>query len=88
MHISHNWGTTDEFANVGFGAMKKQPPLKAKLKLYEQMISNARTLSEQEILSAETMLNQSTLPHLRKIHQEVVHDMKCGGPRDSPYVSS
>ena len=34
-------------ANVGFGAMKKQPPLKAKLKLYEQMISNARTLSEQ-----------------------------------------
>ena len=28
MHISHNWGTTDEFANVGFGAMKKQPPLK------------------------------------------------------------
>ncbi len=45
MHISHNWGTTDEFANVGFGAMKKQPPLKAKLKLYEQMISNARTLS-------------------------------------------
>ncbi|HCZ8735823.1 radical SAM/CxCxxxxC motif protein YfkAB [Staphylococcus aureus] len=78
MHISHNWGTTDEFANVGFGAMKKQPPLKAKLKLYEQMISNARTLSEQGMfVSAETMFNQSTLPHLRKIHQEVVHDMKC-----------
>ncbi|MDT3991172.1 radical SAM/CxCxxxxC motif protein YfkAB, partial [Staphylococcus aureus] len=43
-----------------------------------QMISNARTLSEQGMfVSAETMLNQSTLPHLRKIHQEVVHDMKC-----------
>ncbi|UMT75041.1 radical SAM/CxCxxxxC motif protein YfkAB [Staphylococcus roterodami] len=78
MHISHNWGTTDEFANVGFGAMEKQPPLKAKLKLYEQMIDNARTLSEQGMfVSAETMLNQSTLPHLQKIHQEVVHDMKC-----------
>ncbi|MCS5349584.1 radical SAM/CxCxxxxC motif protein YfkAB [Staphylococcus aureus] len=78
MHISHNWGTTDEFANVGFGAMKKQPPLKAKLKLYEQMIDNARTLSEQGMfVSAETMLNQSTLPYLQKIHQEVVHDMKC-----------
>lgn len=78
MHISHNWGTTDEFANVGFGAMEKQPPLKAKLKLYEQMINNARTLSEQGMfVSAETMLNQSTLPHLQKIHQEVVHDMKC-----------
>ena len=67
MHISHNWGTTDEFANVGFGAMKKQPPLKAKLKLYEQMISNACTLSEQGMfVSAETMLNQSTLPHFTK----------------------
>ncbi|MBE5674462.1 radical SAM/CxCxxxxC motif protein YfkAB [Staphylococcus sp. SS35] len=78
MHISHNWGTTDEFANVGFGAMEKQPPLKAKLKLYEQMIDNARTLSEQGMfVSAETMLNQSTLPYLQKIHQEVVHDMKC-----------
>ena len=67
MHISITEGTTDEFANVGFGAMKKQPPLKAKLKLYEQMISNARTLSEQGMfVSAETMLNQSTLPHLRK----------------------
>ncbi len=78
MHISHNWGTTDEFANVGFGAMEKQPPLKAKLKLYEQMIDNARTLSDQGMfVSAETMLNQSTLPHLQKIHQEVVHDMKC-----------
>lgn len=78
MHISHNWGTIDEFTSVGFGAMEKQPPLKAKLKLYEQMIDNASTLSDQGMfVSAETMLNQSTLPHLEKIHNEVVHDMKC-----------
>src|SRR5699024_11318914 len=25
MHISHNWGTIDEFTEVGFGAMEKQP---------------------------------------------------------------
>ena len=78
MHISHNWGTIQEFTDVGFGAMKKQPPLKAKLKLYEQMLDNSRTLSEQGMfVSAETMLNQSTLPYLDKIHNEIVNDMKC-----------
>ena len=78
MHISHNWGTIQEFAEVGFGAMKKQPPLKAKLKLYEQMLDNASTLSEQGMfVSAETMLNQSTLPYLENIHKEIVNDMKC-----------
>ena len=78
MHISHNWGTIDTFTEVGFGAMDKKPPLKAREKLYEQMISNSRTLSEQGMFfSAETMLNKSTQPYLEKIHQEVVHDMKC-----------
>ena len=28
-------------------------------------------------LYAETMLNQSTLPYLDKIHKEIVNDMKC-----------
>lgn len=78
MHISHNWGTIQEFTDVGFGAMKRQPPLKVKLKLYEQMLENSRTLSEQGMfVSAETMLNQSTLPYLEKIHNEIVNDMKC-----------
>ncbi|MEJ7448316.1 radical SAM/CxCxxxxC motif protein YfkAB, partial [Staphylococcus epidermidis] len=63
MHISHNWGTIDEFTDVGFGAMDKQPPLKAKQRLYEQMLSNSSTLSQQGMfISAETMLNQSTVP--------------------------
>ncbi len=52
---------------------------------------NARTLSEQgNVCMSETMLNQSTLPHLRKIHQEVsFHDMKCSRHEIHPmYVSS
>lgn len=78
MHISHNWGTIDTFTSVGFGAMAQKPPLKAREKLYEQMITNARTLSEQGMfVSAETMLNKSTKPYLERIHHEVVHDMKC-----------
>ncbi|WP_412177492.1 radical SAM/CxCxxxxC motif protein YfkAB [Staphylococcus agnetis] len=78
MHISHNWGTIDTFTSVGFGAMAQKPPLKAREKLYEQMITNARTLSEQGMfVSAETMLNKSTKPYLERIHHGVVHDMKC-----------
>lgn len=89
MHISHNWGTIQEFTDVGFGAMKKQPPLKAKLKLYEQMLDNASTLSDQGMfISAETMLNQNTLPHLDKIHNEIVNDMKCSRHEVHPMYPS
>ena len=47
MHISHNWGTIQEFTD-GFWRHEKQPPLKAKLKLYEQMLDNASTLSSHD----------------------------------------
>ncbi|QLK86377.1 radical SAM/CxCxxxxC motif protein YfkAB [Staphylococcus sp. 17KM0847] len=78
LHISHNWGTIDTFTEVGFGAMEQKPPLKARIKLFEQMLNNARALSEQGMfVSAETMLNQQTQPYLEKIHNEVVDTMKC-----------
>ena len=42
------------------------------------MLDNASTLSDQGMfVSAETMLNQNTLPHLENIHKEIVNDMKC-----------
>ncbi len=42
------------------------------------MLTNSSTLSDQGMfVSAETMLNQSTVPHLEKIHKEIVNDMKC-----------
>ncbi|MCS4487289.1 radical SAM/CxCxxxxC motif protein YfkAB [Staphylococcus americanisciuri] len=78
MHISHNWGTIDTFTDVGFGAMEKKPPLQARIHLFEQMLKNAQTLSEQGMfVSAETMLNRQTAPYLEKIHREVVETMKC-----------
>lgn len=89
MHISHNWGTIDEFAEVGFHVMDKKPPLKARYKLYEQMIENARRLSEAGMfVSAETMLNKSTLPYLEKIHKEIVNDMKCARHEVHPMYPS
>lgn len=89
MHISHNWGTIDEFAEVGFHVMDKKPPIKARYKLYEQMIENARRLSEAGMfVSAETMLNKSTLPYLEKIHKEIVNDMKCARHEVHPMYPS
>lgn len=89
MHISHNWGTIDEFAEVGFHVMDKKPRLKARYKLYEQIIENARRLSEAGMfVSAETMLNKSTLPYLEKIHKEIVNDMKCARHEVHPMYPS
>lgn len=89
MHISHNWGTIDEFAEVGFHVMDKKPPLAARYKLYEQMIENSRKLSEAGMfVSAETMLNKSTLPYLEKIHNEIVNDMKCARHEVHPMYPS
>ncbi|UTH15742.1 radical SAM/CxCxxxxC motif protein YfkAB [Macrococcus epidermidis] len=89
MHISHNWGTIDEFAEVGFHVMDKKPPLAARYKLYEQMIENSRKLSEAGMfVSAETMLNKSTLPYLEKIHHEIVNDMKCARHEVHPMYPS
>ncbi|MCU7557775.1 radical SAM/CxCxxxxC motif protein YfkAB [Macrococcus capreoli] len=89
MHISHNWGTIDEFAEVGFHVMDKKPPLAARYKLYEQMIENSRKLSEAGMfVSAETMLNKSTLPYLEKIHKEIVNDMKCARHEVHPMYPS
>lgn len=89
MHISHNWGTIDEFAEVGFHVMDKKPPLAARYKLYEQMIENSRKLSEAGMfVSAETMLNKNTLPYLEKIHNEIVNDMKCARHEVHPMYPS
>ena len=38
--------------------------------------------------SAETMLNQSTVPYLSKIHNEVVNDMKCSRHEIHPMYPS
>lgn len=78
LHISHNWGTADEFAETGFANMERKPPVENRKKLFEQMIENARRLSEAGVMvSAETMLNKRTFPYLEKIHKQVVEEMGC-----------
>ncbi|MFK2826791.1 radical SAM/CxCxxxxC motif protein YfkAB [Bacillus sp. B190/17] len=78
LHISHNWGTTAEFAEVGFANMSRKPSFEQRQALFQRMIDNSRALSRMGVMvSAETMLNKSTLPYLEKIHRQIVEEMEC-----------
>ncbi|MBP0726085.1 radical SAM/CxCxxxxC motif protein YfkAB [Bacillus sp. RG28] len=78
LHISHNWGTVDEFVEAGFAMMDRKPSYEQRAKLYYNMIENSRRLSEAGVMvSAETMLNKRTLPYLETIHRQIVEEMKC-----------
>ncbi|MHA7136468.1 radical SAM/CxCxxxxC motif protein YfkAB [Rossellomorea arthrocnemi] len=89
LHISHNWGTIDEFIDVGFANMDRKPTREQRQKLFDHMIENSRALSERGVLvSAETMLNKNTLPYLEKIHRQVVDEMKCGRHEIHPMYPS
>lgn len=78
IHISHNWGTTEDFALRGFANMEKKPSLKTRESYFQRMIDNSRALSRMGVMvSAETMLNPKTFPYLEKIHHQVVGEMEC-----------
>lgn len=78
LHISHNWGTVDDFIDGGFANMERKPPRAVRAQQFERMIQNSRALAEAGVMvSAETMLNKRTLPHLEKIHKQAVEEMKC-----------
>ncbi|GKV56420.1 putative protein YfkA [Sporosarcina sp. NCCP-2222] len=78
LHISHNWGTVDEFIEGGFANMERKPPIEKRAEQFQRMIDNSRALAEAGVfVSAETMLNKRTAPYLEKIHRQVVEEMKC-----------
>ncbi|HDX9579439.1 TPA: radical SAM/CxCxxxxC motif protein YfkAB [Bacillus pseudomycoides] len=78
LHISHNWGTIDDFIEGGFAMMERKPSYEQRAKLFDRMISNSKALSEAGVLvSAETMLNKRTLPHIEHIHRQIVEEMGC-----------
>ena len=89
LHISHNWGTVDDFIDGGFARMERKPPRERRAVQFGRMIENSRALSEMGVMvSAETMLNRRTLPHLQTIHEQIVHEMKCGRHEIHPMYPS
>lgn len=78
MHISHNWGTEEEFIETGFINMETKPPVESRKKLFANIIENSRRLANLGVMvSAETMLNKKTFPYLEKIHDQIVNEMGC-----------
>jgi len=77
LHISHNWGTVDEFVETGFARMERTLSVEHRKNYFKRMIENAKRLSSDGVMvSAETMLNKRTFPYLEHIHDEVV-EMGC-----------
>jgi radical SAM/CxCxxxxC motif protein YfkAB len=78
LHISHNWGTVDDFVEGGFARMERKPEYEQREKYFKRMIENSRQLVKAGVtVSAETMLNKRTLPHLENIHRQIVDEMHC-----------
>lgn len=89
LHISHNWGTVEEFVESGFAMMERKPTVEQRAALLDRMIENSRMLAEQGVMvAAETMLNKKTIPHIEHIHQQVVHEMKCARHEIHPMYPS
>ena len=89
MHISHNWCTEKEFVENGFAMMDKTPSVEYRGQLYRNIFDNARELSKGGLfVSAETMLNNNTVPLIKKIHEEVANEMLCKRHEIHPMYAS
>ncbi|MCA1013023.1 radical SAM/CxCxxxxC motif protein YfkAB [Halobacillus halophilus] len=77
LHISHNWGTIEEFIHTGFARMERKPSEDNRKMYFDRMVENSQRLSDEGVMvSAETMLNRRTFPYLEAIHDHV-NEMKC-----------
>lgn len=89
LHISHNWGTIEEFVETGFAMMERKPTFDQRAALFQRMIDNSRMLAENGVMvSAETMLNKKTLPYLEHIHNQIINEMKCARHEVHPMYPS
>lgn len=89
LHISHNWGTVDEFVETGFAMMDRKPTYDQRAALFQRMIDNSKMLAEHGVMvSAETMLNKKTLPYLEHIHNQIINDMQCARHEVHPMYPS
>ncbi|KGX85233.1 hypothetical protein N783_15015 [Pontibacillus marinus BH030004 = DSM 16465] len=77
LHISHNWGTIEEFTSTGFARMERKPSENIRESYFHRMVENSQRLADEGVMvSAETMLNKRTFPYLETIHDHV-KEMGC-----------
>lgn len=88
LHISHNYGSVDDFVEIGFAVMDKKPSKEQRQAYFSRMVENSRYLAAKGVMiSAETMLNKRTLPHLERIHDQIV-EMGCSRHEVHPMYPS
>jgi len=77
MHISFNYACAEDFYAIGFAKAGRPVTRETAYRLYERMMDNARKLSAGGLaVSAESMLNTRTRPHLERIHR-LIAEMGC-----------
>ncbi|MDQ0253954.1 radical SAM/CxCxxxxC motif protein YfkAB [Evansella vedderi] len=77
LHISHNYGSVDDFVEIGFAVMDRKPSYDQRKAYFDRMVENSKYLAAKGVMvSAETMLNKRTLPNLERIHDQIV-EMGC-----------
>jgi radical SAM/CxCxxxxC motif protein YfkAB len=72
LHISYNYRNEEDFARLTTANFARKPSARVISHLFQQMIDNAQTLSDQGVfVSAETFLSPQTAPYIETIHQQV-----------------
>lgn len=88
LHISHNWGTIEEFTSTGFARMERTPSENIRENYFHRMVENSKRLAAEGVMvSAETMLNKRTFPYLETIHDHVI-EMGCARHEIHPMYPS
>lgn len=88
MHISMNWKTAEEFLSIVYAKTPHAVSLGQAEILFQNMLENTRKLAEAGVfVSAETMINIRTLPHLKEIH-ELVRELGCKRHEVHPMYAS
>jgi radical SAM/CxCxxxxC motif protein YfkAB len=88
MHISWNWTDPREFHDIVYAKTPQRVSEKQAESLFLQIMENARRLADAGVfVSAETMLNQRTLPKLEVLHRQI-QEMGCRRHEVHPMYAS
>ncbi len=88
VHISMNWHTAEDFANIVYAKARQTVSPKQAEILFQNMLDNSRKLAEAGVfVSAETMINIRTHKHLKEIHQ-LVRELGCKRHEVHPMYAS
>lgn len=71
-HITWNYTSVEDFHRIAWAHGREQVPIASSQVLYNRILENARALSARgAFLSAETMVNRETAPHLAEMNRMI-----------------